>query len=137
MFLEISQNSHTNTCASVYFLNKIAGLDSGTGLLMWILRNFLRTPFFKEHLRWLLLNREKSFRSFWFVSLSFSSKLQKQLPKGVIQKYVLKVFSKNAGKYLRRSFLIGAQASYVIKRVFIWNGALQERLDFCCLRVFC
>ena len=48
VFLEISQNSQENTCASVSFLIKLLawGLqlylksDSGTGVFLWILRNF-------------------------------------------------------------------------------------------------
>ena len=49
VFLEISQNSRENTCArvsvlkklqvSAYF-NKVAGLNSGTGVFLWILRNY-------------------------------------------------------------------------------------------------
>ena len=44
VFLKISQNSQGNTCARVYFWNKLAGLAK-----------FLRTPFLTEHLRRLLL----------------------------------------------------------------------------------
>ena len=57
MFLNISQNSQENTCARVSLLIKLHALglqlyykrDSGTGVLLWILRNFweqlfCRTP---------------------------------------------------------------------------------------------
>ena len=62
VFLEISQNSQENTCAGVFF-NKVAGLRPATLLKkrLWHrcfpVKNveFLRTPFFIESLRWLLL----------------------------------------------------------------------------------
>ena len=52
MFLETSQNSQENTCVRVSLLMKLqaSGLklylkrDSGTGVFLWILRNFYRTP---------------------------------------------------------------------------------------------
>ena len=45
MFLKISQNWHENTCARVSFLIKfVLVLFSGTGVFLWILRNF------QEHL---------------------------------------------------------------------------------------
>ena len=48
VFLEIPQNSQENTCTRVSFFNKVAGgacnfikkRDSGTGVFLWILRNF-------------------------------------------------------------------------------------------------
>ena len=39
-----------------YRLSTLLKRDSNTGVFLWILRNFLRTAFFIEHLRWLLLN---------------------------------------------------------------------------------
>ena len=59
MFLEISQNSQENTCALVL----VSGLSPATLLKkrFWHKRipvnfaKFLRTPFFIEHLWWLLL----------------------------------------------------------------------------------
>ena len=47
VFLEISQNSPENTCVNLFF-NKVAGAacnfilkrGSGTGVFLWILRNF-------------------------------------------------------------------------------------------------
>ena len=67
MFLEISQNSQENTCASLFF-NKVAGIRAA-GLLkkrLWHrcfpvnFEKFLGTPFFKEHLcffiKWLQEN---------------------------------------------------------------------------------
>ena len=51
VFLEISQNSQENTCARVSFLKKI----------LWHrcfpvnFSKFIRTPFLRDHLRWLLL----------------------------------------------------------------------------------
>ena len=80
---------------------------------------FDRTPFFKEHLRRLLLNPDKSFKSFSFCSLSSRSKLQKQSPKGVLQKYALKIFSKYTKIYLRRIFVIimvQSDGLYIIKK---------------------
>ena len=58
VFLEISQNSQENTCASLYF-NKVAGLTLSKQRL-WqyfpvTFAKFLRTLFLTEHLRWLLL----------------------------------------------------------------------------------
>ena len=56
--LEISQNSQANTCARVSFFNKVAGLKKKR---LWHrcfpvnFVKFLRTPFFIEHLWWLLL----------------------------------------------------------------------------------
>ena len=57
-----SQNSKENICAKVSFLIKLQVWDlqlylkigSGTGVFLWILRKFLRTPIFIEHLWWLL-----------------------------------------------------------------------------------
>ena len=44
IFLKISQNSQENTCAGVSFLIKLQARsekrDSGTGVFLWILRNF-------------------------------------------------------------------------------------------------
>ena len=62
VFLEISQNSQENTCARVSFLIKLQAAPAT--LLkkkLWHrcfpvnLAKFLRTPFFTEHLWWLLL----------------------------------------------------------------------------------
>ena len=65
VFLEISQNSQENTCARVSFLIKlqVSGLRPATLLKMrhWNrcfpvnFVKFLRTPFYIEHLCWLLL----------------------------------------------------------------------------------
>ena len=57
MFLEISQNAQENTCARVSFLIKLQdwGWDSGTRCFPENFVQFLRTPFFIEHLRRLLL----------------------------------------------------------------------------------
>ena len=63
VFLEISQNSQENTCVRVSFLIKLQAAPAT--LLkkrLWHrcfpvnFAKFLRTPFLKEHLRWLLLN---------------------------------------------------------------------------------
>ena len=53
MFLEILQNSQENTFARVYY-NKVAGLRHAN------LEKFIRTPFLAGHLRWLLLEKDKS-----------------------------------------------------------------------------
>ena len=50
VFLEISQNSQENTCAN--FIKKEALAQV---LSCEFSKKFLRTPFFTEHLRWLLL----------------------------------------------------------------------------------
>ena len=63
VLLETSQNSRENTCARFSFFNKVAGLRSATLLKkrLWhgcfpvTFAKFIRTPFLKEHLRWLLL----------------------------------------------------------------------------------
>ena len=62
VFLKISKNSQENTCASV-FLNKVAGVRPVTLLKKTLAQvfpvkfaKFLTIAFFKEHLRWLLLN---------------------------------------------------------------------------------
>ena len=62
VLLEISQNSHENICARVFF-NKIPGLSPAALLKKRLYHRFfpvnfakfLRTPYFTEHLRWLLL----------------------------------------------------------------------------------
>ena len=64
MLLEIFQDSQENTCARDSFFNKVAGLSPATLLKksLWHrcfpvnFAKFLRTHFFTEHLRWLLLN---------------------------------------------------------------------------------
>ena len=48
-FLEISQNSQENTCARVSFLIKLIKKETLAKVF------FLRTPFFTEHLWWMLL----------------------------------------------------------------------------------
>ena len=68
MFLEISQNSQENTCARVFFLNKVffKKRGSGTGVFLWILRNYLRTLFLQNTSgRLVLVHNQKSV--FWFV----------------------------------------------------------------------
>ena len=64
MFLEISQNSQENTCASVSLFNKVAYLRPANLLKKRLWRwcfpvgfsKFLKTSFFIEHLWWLLLH---------------------------------------------------------------------------------
>ena len=63
VFLEISQNSQENSCASVSFLIKLQALglgDSGIGVFLWFCE-ISKNTFFTEHLRWLLL----PFKFFW------------------------------------------------------------------------
>ena len=63
VFLEISQNLQENTCARASFLIKLRASGTGTGVSKRLWHRcfpvnfvkFLRTPFFTEHLRWLLL----------------------------------------------------------------------------------
>ena len=65
VFLEISQNSQENTRAKVSFFDKVAGLRPAKKRL-WHRSfpvnfvKFQRSPFFIEHLRWLLLNTKKN-----------------------------------------------------------------------------
>ena len=50
MFLEILQNSQENTCVRVYFLINLQDFKkrfSGTGIFLWILRNFLDYFFYR------------------------------------------------------------------------------------------
>ena len=47
--IKLQANSHENTCVRVSFLITLQAL--GTGVFLWILRIFLRTPFLTEHLR--------------------------------------------------------------------------------------
>ena len=64
VFLQISQNSQENTCARVSFFDKVAGLRPATLLKKRLWHRyfpvkfvkFLKTPFFIEHLWWLVLN---------------------------------------------------------------------------------
>ena len=60
VFLEISQNSQENTCASVSFLIKLQvwGLLQ-VALTQVLFCEFLKTPFFTEQLWWLLLQVQK------------------------------------------------------------------------------
>ena len=46
VFLETSQNSQANICASL-FVNKVAGQAFGTGAFLWILRNFHEHLFYR------------------------------------------------------------------------------------------
>ena len=63
VFLEISQNSQGSTCARLSFFNKVAILRPATLLKKRVWHRcfpvnfvkYLRTPFFEEHLWWLLL----------------------------------------------------------------------------------
>ena len=66
--LEISQNSKENTCARVSFFNKVADLTPATLLKKRLWHGcfpvnfvkFIRTPFYTEHLWWLLLILQES-----------------------------------------------------------------------------
>ena len=51
VFLAISQNSQGNTCASLFFKT-----ETLAQVFPCETAKFLRTPFFIEHLWWLLLN---------------------------------------------------------------------------------
>ena len=62
-----------NTCARVFFLNKVADLRPATLLKKWFwhwyfprnFAKFLRTPFFTEQLWWLLLTNGIVFLCIW------------------------------------------------------------------------
>ena len=67
VFLEISENSQENTCATVSFLIKLqAARATLLKKRLWHryfpvnFAKFLRTPFFTEHLWWLLLEQLSS-----------------------------------------------------------------------------
>ena len=67
VFLEISQNSQENTCARASFLIKESLYQkrgSGTGCFPVNYAKFLRTPFFKKHFWWLLLDSANKGRVF-------------------------------------------------------------------------
>ena len=61
VFLEISQNSHENNCSRVSFLIQLQAPATLLKERLWCrcfsvnFAKFLRTPFFTEHLRWLIL----------------------------------------------------------------------------------
>ena len=61
MFLEISQNSHENTCVRASGLRPATLLKKGLWYSYFPVNfaKFLRTPFFTEHLQWLLLLLQK------------------------------------------------------------------------------
>ena len=50
MFLEISQNSQENTSARTSFLIQLQAWDSGTGVFLWVLRNFWEYLFYRRPL---------------------------------------------------------------------------------------
>ena len=74
VFFKISQNSQENTCAlcQSLFFNNVAGLMPANLLkkILWHrcfpvnFAKFWRTPFFMEHLRWLLLYKQSLFSYF-------------------------------------------------------------------------
>ena len=74
VFLEISQNSQENTCARVSFLIKFLRPANLLKKRLWDrcfpmnFAKFLRTPFFTEHLWWLLLNLVWCFVIVVFIS---------------------------------------------------------------------
>ena len=84
VFTKVSQNSQENFCARVSFLIKLQ--VSGTKKRLWHnFVKFLRTPFLKERLWWLLLSLMSLF-SFWeFTNIFYCSEVLKFL---VIQQLV-------------------------------------------------
>ena len=67
VLLQISQNSHENTCARVSFFNKACNFikkETLTQVFPVNFAKFVRTPFFTEHLRWLLLREHKLLHNF-------------------------------------------------------------------------
>ena len=69
VFMKILQNSQENTCARIFFLNKVTDLRPATLLKERLWRSsfpvsfakFIRTSFCKEHLWWLLIYLRCSF----------------------------------------------------------------------------
>ena len=86
-FLEISQNSQENTCARVsYFEIKIPSTQKHRRFPANFVK-FLRTPFYIEHLWWLLLKTRKVF-------------MKKQPSKGFFKKGVMR----NLVEFVRKHF---------------------------------
>ena len=73
VFLEISQNSQDNTCARVCFLINLQ--ETLSLVFSCEFCEILRTSFFTEHIRWLLLKLHVSFHLFFLRSM-FSLKWQ-------------------------------------------------------------
>ena len=74
MFSEISQYSQENTCARISFLTKLQASPATFIKMRFSHRcfpvnfvKFLRTPFYKEHLWWLLLKSYNKEPQFGFV----------------------------------------------------------------------
>ena len=90
VFLEISQNSHENVCARVsYFEIKIPTRQKHRRFPVNFVK-FLRTPFYIEHLWWLLLKTRKVF-------------MQKQPSKGFFKKGVMTNFVEFTRKHFPES----------------------------------
>ena len=103
-FLEILQNSPENTCTRVSFLTKLQTLvtNSGTDVFLWILPNFLRTPFYIEHIRWLLLDIVQIYQGLkgvlsdlrkFFVTESFSKMMKNAFHFTLKAFFILKIFN--------------------------------------------
>ena len=116
MFWEISQNSQESTCARVSFLIKLQlyeKRDFGTGVFLWILRNFSEHLFLQNTsggcfciciLPNAIMNTVSSFRSIstlgalWEVSMPFEIRhIWKSWKKKQMLKYY--IFSTDRGLY--------------------------------------
>ena len=75
VFLETSQNSQKNTCARVSFLIKLQASVSKFIKKETLAARFLRTPFFKEYFRWLLLCINLLLTFSWLHSERFENTL--------------------------------------------------------------
>ena len=124
VFLGISQNSQE--LRQSLFFNNVAGLRSTTLLKKRLWRRcfpvnfakFLRTTFFTEHLRWLLLN---SFSQNWLIGFFWSlhegrvilrvRNWQSRIFQKKFQKFSF--WDKNAQKFLKNRFFL-AFAKYLI-----------------------
>ena len=86
VFLEISRNSQENTCARASFLINLQALDlqlyqkeTLTQVLPANFAKFLRTPFFTEHLQWLLLLNVKDLNTSLFEVIMSLNGLKRKL----------------------------------------------------------
>ena len=120
-------------------LTTLIKIDSGTGVFLWILRNFFRTSSFilwnlSDGCFWTLKESEVTFSMF-----------QKQSPRGVLKKGVIRNFTKFTGTHLSKSL---RPATLLKKRLwhkcfpvnlvkFLRTPFLAERLRWLLLMFYC
>ena len=122
VFLEIPQNPQENTCSRVSFFNKVGGLRPATLLKKRLWHRcfsvnfvkFLRTHFFIEHLRWLLLTI--------LPSIITDLKLQYDVTKNKIQSNIGIVFTKILIRFIKNSLRTERLESFKVKNNKIFNS---------------